>query len=118
MGQREVLLDSFWQLQHLSIHDSDNGLLSPYDAQQIKLKQYINCQTANVSYALSCSFLKVYVGQTSQKLKKRIQQHLSMVTLSQRDSTRGKTLTSVLSHILLCQGGKCKGVHTLERYYH
>lgn len=73
---------------------------------RVKLKHYINCQTRNVIYALTCPCSRVYVGQTTQKLKQRIQQHLSNISLAARDRTKGKTLTSVASHFLDHHDGK------------
>lgn len=63
------------------------------NGQQIKFTSFVNCQTCNVIYTLACSCSKVYVGQRTQKWKKRIQQHISTTRLASRDLANSKTKT-------------------------
>ncbi|XP_056397116.1 uncharacterized protein LOC130291827 isoform X2 [Hyla sarda] len=65
---------------------------------RLHLKQYINCKSRNVVYAILCPCNQVYVGQTTQELRKRIQKHLSTISLADRDFRSEKTLTSVAAH--------------------
>ncbi|XP_040266912.1 uncharacterized protein LOC120981438 [Bufo bufo] len=74
--------------------------------EHIRLKHYINCRTRNVVYGIICPCRQIYVGQTSQELRKRIQQHMSNINLAARDrADEEKTLTSVASHFLDHHGG-------------
>lgn len=77
-----------------------NSFTNPSDSREIALKEYINCRTRNVIYGLRCGCPKLYVGQTSQELRKRVQQHVSTITLAQRDLDLGKKLTPVATHFL------------------
>lgn len=47
------------------------------------------------------------MGQTSQELSKRIQKHISTITLADRDSKAGKKITPVAEHFLGFHHGKC-----------
>ncbi|XP_077112541.1 uncharacterized protein LOC143767905 [Ranitomeya variabilis] len=76
-------------------------------------RAYFNCKTKNLVYALICPCLKVYVGQTTQELRKRIQQHFSNITTAKRDKIKGKTLTSVASHYLLEHNSLWNGTRIL-----
>lgn len=59
----------------------------------------------------------VYVGQTTQELRKRIQRHLSDISLAKRDeASRTKTLTSAASHFLRHHEGKSTGIKTLQHF--
>lgn len=49
-------------------------------------------------YGIVCPCPKIYVGQTGQELRKRVQEHLSSISLEQRDHNLGKTLTLVAQH--------------------
>lgn len=53
---------------------------------------------------------QIYVGQTSQELRKHIQKHLSMIALSHRYAQDRKTLTSIADHFLKIHGGKSRGL--------
>ncbi|XP_069605856.1 uncharacterized protein [Ranitomeya imitator] len=68
--------------------------------QKISTKAYFNCKSRNLVYALICPCRKVYVGQTTQELRKRIQQHFSNISMAKTDKAKGKTLTSVATHYL------------------
>lgn len=76
----------------------------------VKLFHYINCKTRWVIYALICPCQQVYIGQTTQELRKRIQKHLSTIALASRDARDGKTLTSVADHFMKKHGGKPSGL--------
>ncbi|XP_073425413.1 uncharacterized protein [Dendrobates tinctorius] len=60
---------------------------------------------------------QVYIGQTSQELRRRVQKHFSTINLARIDHTKGKTLTSVAAHFLTYHAGKVAGtmVVGLER---
>lgn len=46
---------------------------------QYSLWHYINCKRKMVAYCLICTFPKLYVGQTTQELGKRVQKHMSSI---------------------------------------
>ncbi|XP_073403066.1 olfactory receptor 11L1-like [Dendrobates tinctorius] len=60
---------------------------------KIKTASYFNCKTRFVIYALVCPCPKVYVGQTTQELRRRMQQHFSNITTAKKDKEKGNTLT-------------------------
>ncbi|XP_071983474.1 uncharacterized protein [Engystomops pustulosus] len=82
-----------------------NEFEDPIDGKRHHLKHYINCRTRNVVYAITCSCPKVYIGQTSQELRKRIQKHLSTISTARRDIGKDRSLTSVASHFHHYHGG-------------
>lgn len=51
--------------------------------------------THNVVYALICPYNKVYVGQTSQEIRKRVQRHFSNLHLAKWDKTHVKISTTL-----------------------
>ncbi|CAJ0933915.1 unnamed protein product [Ranitomeya imitator] len=67
---------------------------------QIRPKEYFNCKSRNLVYAIFCNCPKIYVGQTTQPLKRRMQQHLSNISTAARDREKNKTLSSVAAHFL------------------
>ncbi|XP_069598880.1 uncharacterized protein [Ranitomeya imitator] len=67
---------------------------------QVRSREYFNCRSRNLVYAILCGCPKIYVGQTSQELKRRMQQHLSNIAMASRDQKRNKTLSSVAAHFL------------------
>ncbi|XP_077105060.1 uncharacterized protein LOC143759233 isoform X2 [Ranitomeya variabilis] len=67
-------------------------------------------RSRNLVYAILCDCPKLYVGQTSQELRKRCQQHLSNISLAKRDREKGKTLTSVAAHFLEAHGSNIRGL--------
>ncbi|CAJ0968772.1 unnamed protein product [Ranitomeya imitator] len=69
------------------------------------LKTYINCKSRDVIYALICPCKMLYVGQTSQELRKRVQKHISTIHLAASDSRKGKARTPVSEHFLVHHGG-------------
>lgn len=85
---------------------SDKTFIHPETQEVQSLKHFINCRTSNVIYGIICPCQKIYVGQTSQELRKRIQQHFSNISLARRDRQQNKTLTTVASHYLMHHGGK------------
>lgn len=60
-----------------------------------RIHNYINCKDKMVKYG-PCP--KLYIGQTSQQLRKRIQKHVSSINLASRDAGLVKKLTSVAEH--------------------
>ncbi|XP_069582906.1 uncharacterized protein [Ranitomeya imitator] len=73
---------------------------NPLDGTEYNLKDYMNCKTSNVIYALTCSCPKTYVGQTSQELRKRVQQHISNINCAKQDISKGKMVSTVAMHFL------------------
>ncbi|CAJ0929938.1 unnamed protein product [Ranitomeya imitator] len=69
------------------------------------LRAYINCRSRDVIYALICPCRMVYVGQTTQELRKRAQKHLSTVHLAASDLRKDRVLTPVAEHFLAKHGG-------------
>ncbi|XP_069598891.1 uncharacterized protein [Ranitomeya imitator] len=67
---------------------------------KVRSREYFNCRSRNLVYAILCGCPKIYVGQTSQELKRRMQQHLSNIAMASRDQKRNKTLSSVAAHFL------------------
>ncbi|XP_071988310.1 uncharacterized protein [Engystomops pustulosus] len=84
--------------------------INPIDKKEYKPRDYINCKTRNVIYLLTCTCPKIYVGQTSQPLKKRIQQHFSSINMAKKHFKQDKNLTSVATHFMNFHGSQCKGV--------
>ncbi|XP_069615962.1 uncharacterized protein [Ranitomeya imitator] len=80
---------------------------------KVVTKTYFNCKTRNLIYALICPCPKTYVGQTTQVLKKRIQQHFSSITTAKKDLERGKTLSSVASHYLSVHNSQHRGTRIM-----
>ncbi|XP_078538494.1 uncharacterized protein LOC144823662 [Lissotriton helveticus] len=50
-----------------------------HDQLKIQLKAQTNCNSANVIYAILCPCQQIYIGQTQQKIKARILQHMSRI---------------------------------------
>ncbi|CAJ0941359.1 unnamed protein product [Ranitomeya imitator] len=78
---------------------------NPIDGTKHGLKSYINCKTTNVIYAIICPCPLIYVGQTSQELRRRMQKHVSTIGTAMADARREKPLTSVASHFLSHHAG-------------
>ncbi|KAM4044842.1 uncharacterized protein ACNLHF_008723 [Anomaloglossus baeobatrachus] len=55
----------------------------------ITTKFYSNCRSRNVVYLLICECPKLYVGQTTQELRRRIQHHFSDIGRAQKDQAQG-----------------------------
>ncbi|KAM9316646.1 laminin subunit alpha-4 [Gastrophryne carolinensis] len=49
------------------------------------IRQFVNCKTVGVVYVLKCSCPKLYVGETKNSLKARIQGHISNIRLAERN---------------------------------
>ncbi|XP_073537706.1 uncharacterized protein [Phyllobates terribilis] len=79
---------------------SEKIFTNPTDNRQFPLRDYINCRSTNVIYALTCPCPKVYVGQTSQELRRRVQQHASNIHLAEQDLRKGRTISTVALHFL------------------
>ncbi|KAM4026021.1 uncharacterized protein ACNLHF_003977 isoform 2-T2 [Anomaloglossus baeobatrachus] len=58
--------------------------------QRITSGAYYNCRTRNAVYVLICSCPKLYVGETTQEIRRRVQQHFSSI------NTAGADLKKVL----------------------
>ncbi|XP_073408052.1 uncharacterized protein [Dendrobates tinctorius] len=92
---------------------NDNSVTLPFSPFQIKTASYFNCKSRFVIYALVCPCPKVYVGQTSQELRRRMQQHFSNITTAKKDKEKGNTLTSVASHYLVTHNSQWHGTGIL-----
>ncbi|XP_072000686.1 uncharacterized protein [Engystomops pustulosus] len=92
---------------------SKDSFLHPKNHSKFRLRDYVNCRTKNVIYVLQCSCPMIYVGQTGQELRRRIQQHLSSITTASNDLARGKKLSSVATHFLQVHHGSN---HSLRVY--
>lgn len=90
---------------------------NPRDGSTVTLGDYINCRTKGVIYCLKCPCSLIYIGQTIQCLKQRVQKHLSTIGLAARDRRQQKKLTSVAEHFLDVHQGKIAGlkIYGLER---
>ncbi|CAJ0959959.1 unnamed protein product, partial [Ranitomeya imitator] len=55
----------------------------------IKTKIYSNCRSRNVTYLLICPCPGIYVGQTSQEVRRSIQQHISNIGKAKGDFEKG-----------------------------
>ncbi|XP_077155597.1 uncharacterized protein LOC143818042 [Ranitomeya variabilis] len=58
---------------------------------RVSPRSFFNCRTQNVVYALVCGCNKVYVGQTTQQLRRRIQQHISNISMARTDRDKDST---------------------------
>ncbi|XP_072010737.1 uncharacterized protein [Engystomops pustulosus] len=86
---------------------------NPLDQKRFFLPNYINCKSKNIIYALICPCQKVYVGQTTQELRKRVQQHISSINNAHVHFSQGKHLSSVAAHFRSQHGGKCRGLQVV-----
>lgn len=66
-----------------------------------------------VVFCLICSCLKLYVGQISQELRKRVQKHFSTITLADRDLKSRKKITLVAEHFLKFHNGQCTDLQVM-----
>lgn len=73
--------------------------VNPRDGRTVGLKGYINCRTKGVIYCLKCPCSLLYIGQTTQQLKQRVQKHLSTINLATRDCSQQKKLITVAEHL-------------------
>ncbi|XP_069601617.1 uncharacterized protein [Ranitomeya imitator] len=73
---------------------------------KIQPREFFTCRSRNLVYAIFCDCPKIYVGQTTQEIRRRMQQHLSNISTAQRDRDKSKTLTSVAAHFLDKHRGK------------
>ncbi|XP_073426664.1 uncharacterized protein [Dendrobates tinctorius] len=89
------------------------GLSIPGIPIQVQSRAYFNCRSRNLVYALVCGCNKVYVGQTTQELRRRVQQHLSNIATARVDKTKEKQITSVAAHFLECHGGSPKSLRVM-----
>lgn len=61
-----------------TVMDITNQIISYSNQSKFNVKQYINCNTHNIIYLVSCDQCKLqYVGHTTQSLKSRIRKHIS-----------------------------------------
>ncbi|XP_072010910.1 uncharacterized protein [Engystomops pustulosus] len=77
------------------------------------LHNYINCKSQNVIYGLICPCEKIYVGQTTQQLRKRVQQHLSSIRNATKHFGKGKTLSTVATHFRQFHMGQTNGIRII-----
>ncbi|XP_077148241.1 uncharacterized protein LOC143808949 [Ranitomeya variabilis] len=77
-----------------------SSFTNPGDASVHTLRDYMNCKTMNLIYVIVCSCPMVYVEQTSQELRKRIQQHISNINCARQDLSKGKNISTVAMHFL------------------
>lgn len=52
---------------------------NPYDKKIYTIREFINCRTMGVVYVAQCSCSLLYVGKTTQQLRRRICQHVSTI---------------------------------------
>ncbi|XP_069605723.1 uncharacterized protein [Ranitomeya imitator] len=71
------------------MHPTRDSFINPTDQTPHRLKSYINCKTSNVIYAIICTCPRVYVGQTTQELRRRIQGHFSTINTAVADRRKG-----------------------------
>ncbi|XP_056383123.1 uncharacterized protein LOC130276998 [Hyla sarda] len=83
---------------------------NPRDGKEYRLDTYINCKGTNVIYGLICPCSFIYIGQTGQQLRKRVQKHLSNITLADRDSKLYCKITSVATHFLKYHRRQAHGI--------
>lgn len=69
--------------------------VNPTEDQIIKLRDDVNCRSRHVVYGFLCSCPKIYLGQTGQELRKRVQQHLASIAIAKRYSNMGNKLGCV-----------------------
>lgn len=70
-----------------------------------------------VVYCSICLCLNIYIGQMSQELHKRIQKHLSTISLAERDTRQGKKLTAIAKHYLKEHKGRTQRTVTVPWVY-
>ncbi|XP_077133866.1 uncharacterized protein LOC143788239 [Ranitomeya variabilis] len=92
---------------------SDTGLTLPHIPKRIEPLSYFNCRTRNLVYALVCGCPKIYVGYTTQELRRRVQQHLSGINTAGKDLEKGKQLSSVAGHFFKEHGGSTRGLRVM-----
>ncbi|XP_069591607.1 uncharacterized protein [Ranitomeya imitator] len=92
---------------------SDTGISLPHLSKKIEPLAYFNCRTRNLVYALVCGCPKLYVGYTTQELRRRVQQHLSSINTAKRDREKGKQLSSVAGHFLQIHGGSAASLKVM-----
>lgn len=93
---------SMWQCSICPFITHILTFMNPLTGDQFKLKHYINCKSTMVVYCLICLICtcpKLYVGQTSQELRTRVQKHLSTIALAERDMKCRKKITPVADHL-------------------
>lgn len=95
-----------WVCQYML---ADKSFVHPETQEIYFLWRFVHCRMTNVVYGIICPCKKIYVGQTSQELRKQIQRHFSSISLAKRDIQQGKTLTTVAAHYLQYHTGKCAG---------
>ncbi|XP_071984330.1 uncharacterized protein [Engystomops pustulosus] len=77
---------------------------NPTNQEKITLRSYINCRSRGVIYGLICSCPKIYVGQTTQELRKRVQKHVSTINNAAQDLANGRQLSTVAKHFYAVHG--------------
>lgn len=77
------------------------------------LYNYVNCKSKYVIYWMIGPCSRIYIGQISQELHKRIHKHLSSITLADRDTSQGKKLTAVSENYYKHHWGNTWGLKVL-----
>lgn len=86
-------------MQCMPVHTINKWISESTNGSKIKLKNVIYCRTSNGVHTITCACDKIYVGQTTQEVRKRIQWHRFDISLAKRDeSQENKKLTSVALH--------------------
>lgn len=52
---------------------------NPYDHKMYDIRQFLNCKSKGVLYGAMCDCPKIYIGKTTQELRRRVSKHLSTI---------------------------------------
>lgn len=83
---------------------------NPVNGRIFKIWNHYNCRTKAVVYVLRCPCGLLYVGETKNEMRVRLQKHLSTIRLAQRDKDLGKILPPVAEHFLRKHNGDPQGL--------
>ncbi|CAJ0965642.1 unnamed protein product [Ranitomeya imitator] len=93
---------------------AQDGLSLSISPLQIKTRRsFFNCKSRSLVYALICDCPKIYVGQTTQELRRRVQQHLSNIATAQKDRGKGKSISSIATHFLDIHHGRTRDLKVM-----
>ena len=76
---------------------------SGYTGKKYKQKSFINCNSTNVIYMLTCPYGKAYIGQTKRCLKVRISEHKTAIRT-------GNTEYAMAKHYLEAKHGSASSL--------
>lgn len=88
--------------------------MHPTNGRSYNLCNSINYKSKNMIYCMICSCSKIYVGQTGNELRKRIQKHLSTIALAKRYSRYSKKLTAIAEHFLKYHKSNTRGLKGVD----